>query len=152
MGNFHTRWQGKHPIQIATTFQYYPNCTDSNETQNSHVLGNKIIPAAGPPPLTHPLNLPRDTWITVTFVARTLRINRTGTVVVYSWPERVFILENYFASKSSAAISKTFSNAYPGKEVPNKTTTHRLVTKFRNTPSVCVWQVLIEKTEAQQSV
>jgi hypothetical protein len=43
----------------------------------------------------------------------------------------VFILENYFASKSFAAVREAFSNAYPDKEVPNKTTIHQLVTKFR---------------------
>jgi hypothetical protein len=49
----------------------------------------------------------------------------------------VFIPEHYFASKSFAAIREAFSNAYPDKEVPNKTTIHRLVTKFRDTKSVC---------------
>jgi hypothetical protein len=51
--------------------------------------------------------------------------------MVYSRAERVFILEHYFASKSFAAVRETFSNAYPDREVPNKTTVHRLVTKFR---------------------
>jgi hypothetical protein len=48
----------------------------------------------------------------------------------------VFILEHYFATKSFAAIRETFSNAYPDKEVPNKII-HRLITKFRDTGSVC---------------
>jgi hypothetical protein len=56
--------------------------------------------------------------------------------MVYSRAERVFILEHYFASKSFAAIRKAFSNAYPDKEVPNKTTIHRLVTIFWDTESV----------------
>jgi hypothetical protein len=34
----------------------------------------------------------------------------------------VFILEHYFASKQFAAVDEAFSNAYPDKEVPNKTT------------------------------
>jgi hypothetical protein len=51
--------------------------------------------------------------------------------MVYSRAEHVFILEHYFASKSFAAVREAFSNAYPDKEVPNKTPTHRLVTKFR---------------------
>jgi hypothetical protein len=50
----------------------------------------------------------------------------------------VFILEHYFASKSFAAVREAFSNAYPDKEVPNKTTIHRLVTTFRDTESVCL--------------
>jgi hypothetical protein len=56
--------------------------------------------------------------------------------MVYSRAERVFILEHYFASKSSAAVREAFSNAYPDKEVPNEPV-HRLVTKFRDTGSVC---------------
>jgi hypothetical protein len=47
--------------------------------------------------------------------------------MVYSRAESVFILEHYFASKSFAAVHEAFSNAYPDKEVPNKTTVHRLV-------------------------
>jgi hypothetical protein len=43
----------------------------------------------------------------------------------------VFILEHYFASKSFAAVREDFSSAYPDKEVPNKTTIHRMVTTFR---------------------
>jgi hypothetical protein len=56
---------------------------------------------------------------------------------VYSRAERVFILEHYSSSKSFAVVREAFSNAYPDKEVPNKTTVHRLVTKFRDTGSVC---------------
>jgi hypothetical protein len=48
----------------------------------------------------------------------------------------MFILEHYLASKSFAAVREAFSNAYPDKEVPNRTTIHRLVTKFRDTGSV----------------
>jgi hypothetical protein len=57
----------------------------------------------------------------------------------------VFILDHCFASKSFAAAREAFSNAYPDKEVPNKKTIHQLVTKFRDTGSVCLWQVLIER-------
>jgi hypothetical protein len=56
--------------------------------------------------------------------------------MVYSRAERVFIHEYYFASKSFAAVREAFNNAYPDKEVPNKTTVHRVVTKFRDTGSV----------------
>jgi hypothetical protein len=41
--------------------------------------------------------------------------------MVYLRAEHVFILEHYFASKLSAAVREAFSNAYPDKEVPNKT-------------------------------
>jgi hypothetical protein len=52
--------------------------------------------------------------------------------------ERVFILQYYFASKSFAAACEAFRNGYPVKQVPNKTTIHRLVTKFRDTGRVGV--------------
>jgi hypothetical protein len=55
---------------------------------------------------------------------------------MYSWAERVLILEHHFASKSFAAVREAFSDAYPDKEVPNKTV-HLLITKFRDTGSVC---------------
>jgi hypothetical protein len=57
----------------------------------------------------------------------------------------VFILEHYFASKSFATVREAFSNAYPDKELLNKTTVHRLVTKFLDTGSVNLGQVLIER-------
>jgi hypothetical protein len=53
--------------------------------------------------------------------------------MTYSRAEHVFILEHNFASKSFAAVREAFNNAYPDKEVPNKTTVHRLVTIFRDT-------------------
>jgi hypothetical protein len=55
--------------------------------------------------------------------------------MVYSRAERVLILEHYFASQSFSAVREAFSNAYPDKEVPNKTI-RRLVTKFWDTGSV----------------
>jgi hypothetical protein len=58
--------------------------------------------------------------------------------MVYSRAECVIIHERYFASKSFAAVCEAFSIVYPDNEVPNKTTKHRLVTKFRDTVSVCL--------------
>jgi hypothetical protein len=68
-----------------------------------------------------------------------LRKNCAGANMVYSRAESVFVLEHYFSSKSFAIVRETFvvSNAYPYKEVPNKTTVHKLVTKFRDKGSVC---------------
>jgi hypothetical protein len=43
----------------------------------------------------------------------------------------VFILERYFVSKPFCALREAFNNACHETEVPNKTTIHRLVTKFR---------------------
>jgi hypothetical protein len=56
--------------------------------------------------------------------------------------EHPFILERYFALKSFAAVYETFNNVYLGKEVPNTTTLHRLVT-FWDTGSVYLRKVLI---------
>jgi hypothetical protein len=56
--------------------------------------------------------------------------------MLYSRAEPVFVREHYLAAKSFAAVREALSNAYPDKEVPNKTTIHRLVTKFRGTGSI----------------
>jgi hypothetical protein len=58
--------------------------------------------------------------------------------------QRVFILEQHFASEMFTAVREAFSKVYPDKEVLTKTTIHRMVTKFRDKISVCLWQVLIE--------
>jgi hypothetical protein len=63
-------------------------------------------------------------------------------MVVHSRAERVCI---FFASKSFAAVRESFGDAFPDKKAPNKTTVHWLVTRFRDTGSVCLWQVLIER-------
>jgi hypothetical protein len=60
---------------------------------------------------------------------------------VYSRAERVFVREQYFASKLSAAVRESFSNGYPDKTVASKTTIHRLGTKCWDTGSVCLCQV-----------
>jgi hypothetical protein len=56
---------------------------------------------------------------------------------MYSLEERVFILEHYFVSKLFAAVREKLTNGYRDKEVPYKTT-HRLVTVFQDTDSVCL--------------
>jgi hypothetical protein len=43
----------------------------------------------------------------------------------------------YPASKSFADVREALRNVYPDKEVPNKETIHRLVTKLWDTGSVC---------------
>jgi hypothetical protein len=75
--------------------------------------------------------LPPDTQVKVTLVARPLLTPFAQKLCIcehgvrlYSQTECVFILENYFASKSFVAFREAFSNAYPGNEVPNKTTMH----------------------------
>jgi hypothetical protein len=49
----------------------------------------------------------------------------------------VFIPENYFVSKSFAAVCESFWNAYPDQEVSNMVIIHRLVTTFWDIGSVC---------------
>jgi hypothetical protein len=61
----------------------------------------------------------------------------------------IFILEHFFLSKSSAALREAFRNAYRDKEVPSKTAVHRLVTKFRHTGSVRLWQVFIWRQDSR---
>jgi hypothetical protein len=69
--------------------------------------------------------LPCHTRVKVILFARPLltqlRKSCAEANMVYSQAERVFILEHYFASNSFVAVREAFSNAYPDKEVPNKT-------------------------------
>lgn len=48
----------------------------------------------------------------------------------------MFILEQYFTSKLSAAVREAFNNVYPDI-VLNKTTTHQVMMKSLDTKSVC---------------
>jgi hypothetical protein len=79
-------------------------------------------------------NLLRDTRVKVTLVARPLltpvaqKLCRcehvlTSRTCVHS--------RTFFTLKSFAAVREAFSNAKPEKEVQNRTTIHRLETKFR---------------------
>jgi hypothetical protein len=70
--------------------------------------------------------------------------------MVYSRAERVFILEHYFASKSFAAVREAFSNAYPDKEVPNKTPVIKPLARYlyclsytwRNWYDLLFWEIV----------
>jgi hypothetical protein len=86
----------------------------------------------GPPRVIDSPNLPRDIRAKVTLVARPLLTPVAQSrcelgVFTYSRVEHVFILEHYLALKSFAAVREAFSNTYPDKKVPNKTTVHRPV-------------------------
>lgn len=50
----------------------------------------------------------------------------------------MFILKRHLVSKSFSAIRETCLNAYPGKEVPNKTIRQRLVTISGHTKCLIV--------------
>jgi hypothetical protein len=73
-----------------------------------------------------------DTQVKVSRVARPLLTpvahNCVSANVVYSWAERVFILEQYISSKSSASVLEAFSSACSDK--------YRLIRKFRNSKHV----------------
>jgi hypothetical protein len=123
--------------------------TSVSNTTTVTYFGKKIQSEAGPPPWNRLSQTSRDTrgkvpWLLGRY---SLQLRKSCAVanMVYSRSERVLILEHYFTSKSFAAVREAFSNAYPDKELLNKTTIHRLVTRFRNTGSVYLWQVLIER-------
>jgi hypothetical protein len=95
---------------------------------------------AGPPHVIGSPNLPHDSQVKVTLAARPSRelcTSCVGAKMVCSWAECVFILEHYFATESFGTVHEAFSNMYPDKKVPNKTTIHRLVTKSWDAGSVC---------------
>jgi hypothetical protein len=127
------RMQTTHTVQVVP-FKTQPN--------NNHVTQNKNEIRWGS---TTVYSLPASSvtlestshWLPGR-CSHQLRKSCAGASMVCSRAERVFVLEHNFASKSFAAVCETFSNAYPDKEVPNKTTIHRLVKKFRDTGSVCV--------------
>jgi hypothetical protein len=117
-----------------------------NPTTVTHYY-TKMNSEADLPPCKYSPSLLRDTRVKATLVARPL-------LTLVSWKlcssehgvftsRTVFILEHYFASKSFAVVREAFSNVYRDKKVPNKTSIHRLVTTYRNTGRVCLWQVLV---------
>jgi hypothetical protein len=115
-----------------------------SRTSCKHGIRNGSTPVERTLP-TSPVTLEsRSPWL-LGRRSRQLRNSCAGASMVYSRAERVFILEHYCASKSVADFREAFSNAYPDREVTNKTTKHRLVTTFWDTWSVCLWQVLIER-------
>jgi hypothetical protein len=61
--------------------------------------------------------------------------------MVYLKAENMFILKHNFAFESFAAISETFSSVFREKKVPNETTAHLLVIKFRDRRNICPWQM-----------
>jgi hypothetical protein len=107
------------------------------------LYGTKMKAETGPPRVIDTHNLHRDTRAKVTLAARPLLTpvarKYVNANMVYSLEERVFILENFLVLKSFASVREAFSNAYPDKKVPNKTTIHRLVTKFRDTDSIRIF-------------
>jgi hypothetical protein len=78
-------------------------------------------------------------------------ISSGGASMAHSWAKHVFILKHHFTLKLSAVIHEVFSNVYPDKEVPNKTTLHPLVTQFWDTTGNMsgikkFWQVICSAT------
>jgi hypothetical protein len=95
-------------------------------------------PEVGPPVVVDSPNLPRYTRVKVTLVARPLLTPVAQTLCRYEYGLFTSNTCVHFESKSFADIREAFNNAYPDKEVPSKTTIHRLVTQFRDTGSVCL--------------
>jgi hypothetical protein len=104
-------------------------------------FGTKIKSEAGPPPCNR--LSPRDTRVKVTLVARPLLT--TAAQKLCRCEHSVFTSRTCVHSRtfpridiSFAVVREAFSNAYPDKELLNKTTIQRLVTKFWDTGSVHV--------------
>jgi hypothetical protein len=92
--------------------------TLKTQPNHSHVRRYKIKSEVGPSRVIDYDNLPRDTGVKVTLVARSLltpAAQKLCRCKVFS--RRVLILKHYFASKSFAAVREAFSKAYPDKEV-----------------------------------
>jgi hypothetical protein len=66
-----------------------------------------------------------------------LRKRCVATIMAYSRTQRVFMLENCFSPELYAGVFEAFINAYPDKQVLNKTTINRLITEFRDTENIC---------------
>jgi hypothetical protein len=132
-------------------FGCYIECTIWTATQLLSFFGTKMNSEACPSPCNRlsqptpppPVTLQSRSPLLLGRWSRHLRKRCAGANMVYSRAECVFILEYYFASKSFAAVHESFSNAYPDKEVPNKTTIHRLVTKSRDTLNAERYQNLL---------
>jgi hypothetical protein len=125
-------------------------CTIQNATQQQpRITVQKWNQKQVHPRVIDSPSLSRDTRVKVILVARPLltpaaqKLCRCEHSVLKS--RTCIHPRTYFASKSFAGVCEPFSNAYSDKEEPNKTTIHRLVTKFRDTGSVCLWQVVIER-------
>jgi hypothetical protein len=73
-----------------------------------------------PPDIMDSLNFPHDPRVNVALVAR--RMLSPLAQKLYMRERGVFSPEDWFTSKLFAAVQEAFSNAYPHKDVQNKTT------------------------------
>jgi hypothetical protein len=129
-------------IHYCSSSQYrIQGVSFKTQSNNNHVPRNKDEIKAGLPPCnrlsqrtSHVTLESRSPWL-LRRCSRQLSKNCADANMVYSRAEHLFILEHYFATKSCVAVREAFSNECPEKEVPNKTTIHRLVTTFRDTGS-----------------
>jgi hypothetical protein len=93
--------------------------------EQSHTTAQSLNQKHIQPRVTDSPNPPSDNRVKVTFVARPLRkpvapeLWQWAHGVAHSRAEGVFILENYFASKSLTGVRESFSCAYSEKTVPN---------------------------------
>jgi hypothetical protein len=124
---------------IVLHIMYHSKRNPTTITYNA----TKIKSEAGPP---HSPNVPHDTRDKVILVPTLLLKTFAQKLCMYekcSFTNKTCVLSR--TSKQFVAVREAFSNAYPDKEVPNKTTIHLPVTKFRDTGSVCLWQLIIER-------
>jgi hypothetical protein len=110
------------------------SCT---KVQKSNAKHGQLRVTLSPKPPPSPVTLVSRPLVSTPVIKR-----RAAAKMVYSRAERVFVLEDYFASKSFAAVRKIFITAYPYKEVPNMTI-HLLEIKLRDTRSACLCRELV---------
>jgi hypothetical protein len=67
---------------------------------------------------------------------RHLSFNSRSARMSFSQVHRVFIVENYLASRSYLTCHNEFRDTFRDSPVPNKSTVSRLVNRFRDTGSV----------------
>jgi hypothetical protein len=98
--------------------------------------------------ITLPPSLHHDTPIKVTLVAGMLApyTSFIKVVPVQTWctQRRIRVpSQTLFCIKIICCCLWSICNAFPDKEVRNKTAIHQLVKAFQDTGSICQWQVLI---------
>jgi hypothetical protein len=120
-------------LRDTCTFYLVQGTPFKTQLNNNQELRYQKLNQKVHPRVIHSPKLPRGARIKIILAARPLltpvaqKLCKSEQDVFTT--EHGFILEHYFASKSFAAVREAFSNAYPDKEVPNKTTIQRLVTK-----------------------
>jgi hypothetical protein len=115
------------------SFWYYRVYHLINNPTEITYYGTKMKSEAGPPRVIDSARLSRDTRIKVTLVARPLLLpfaQKLCRCEHDAFSSRTCVHSWTLLRIEIASVRKAFSNAYPDREVQNKTTIHRLVSKF----------------------